>query len=528
MSFVSTVPDMVTAAAGDLAGIRSALGEATAAAAIPTTEVAAAAADEISLAVSRLFGSFAQDFQLVSAQAAAFHAEFVALLNTGAGAYVSAELVNAQQTLINLINAPAQALLGYPLIDVGAATPSQVVPVVPAVGAAVGGAVGGVTATAGAGVATATGAVTDAGAAVAVAAPATLTAAQGSAASLLRIPASLETAAGSALSVSGVSGALQALGVSTPALLQSSAAAAAPAATVGGAYQDLFTNTWANLQSLGATWDADPAPFLSQFLDNQLVYANTIGTSLSSAAQDFGAGLVALPSAYQAAFQALAAGDVTGAVETLGKGYLNLVFTGFDYSNVPVVTINGALGDLLPIVGIPGLISQNMTNVLVTLTDTSILANISLLDPSFTTGLPLTLALDAIGAPIVTGQAALQSATTFINAVQTGDIGGAVGALIDAPAVIANGFLNGEATITLDLPTDLFTFPGFTTESLTSDIPVGGILTPLQPVQATAVLKPIVGPPIQQTVQLGGTQFGGIIPGLLNGSAQLANAIKLS
>ena len=48
MSFVIAAPELVSAAAEDLAGIRSALGEAAAAAATPTTGVAAAAGDEVS------------------------------------------------------------------------------------------------------------------------------------------------------------------------------------------------------------------------------------------------------------------------------------------------------------------------------------------------------------------------------------------------------------------------------------------------------------------------------------------------
>ncbi|BBX96248.1 hypothetical protein MLAC_15420 [Mycobacterium lacus] len=57
MSFVIAEPETVAAAAGDLAGIRSALTTAAAAAATPTIEVLPAAADEVSAAISRLFGT---------------------------------------------------------------------------------------------------------------------------------------------------------------------------------------------------------------------------------------------------------------------------------------------------------------------------------------------------------------------------------------------------------------------------------------------------------------------------------------
>jgi hypothetical protein len=48
MSFVIAATEMLEAAAQDLAGIGSNLGEATAAAAVPTTGLAAAGADEVS------------------------------------------------------------------------------------------------------------------------------------------------------------------------------------------------------------------------------------------------------------------------------------------------------------------------------------------------------------------------------------------------------------------------------------------------------------------------------------------------
>lgn len=63
MSFVIANPEMLAAAATDLAGIRSAISAATAAAAAPTIQVAAAGADEVSLAISALFGQHAQAYR---------------------------------------------------------------------------------------------------------------------------------------------------------------------------------------------------------------------------------------------------------------------------------------------------------------------------------------------------------------------------------------------------------------------------------------------------------------------------------
>ncbi|MDC8992559.1 PE family protein [Mycobacterium marinum] len=63
MAFVFAVPGAVTAAASDLAGLGTVLSQANAAAALPMTGVVAAAADQVSLAVAALYGSYAQGYQ---------------------------------------------------------------------------------------------------------------------------------------------------------------------------------------------------------------------------------------------------------------------------------------------------------------------------------------------------------------------------------------------------------------------------------------------------------------------------------
>lgn len=120
MSFVIAVPEFLSAAATDLANLGSTISAANAAASIPTTGVLAAGADDVSAAIAALFGAHAQAYQTISAQAATFHAQFVQTLSAGAGAYANAEAANVQQSLLNAINAPTQALLGRPLIGDGA------------------------------------------------------------------------------------------------------------------------------------------------------------------------------------------------------------------------------------------------------------------------------------------------------------------------------------------------------------------------------------------------------------------------
>jgi PE family len=95
MSFVSTQPEALTAAAGTLQGIGSAMSAQNAAAAAPTTGVVPAAADEVSALTAAQFATHAQMYQAVSAQAAAIHEMFVNTLGTSAGSYAATEAANA-------------------------------------------------------------------------------------------------------------------------------------------------------------------------------------------------------------------------------------------------------------------------------------------------------------------------------------------------------------------------------------------------------------------------------------------------
>ena len=104
MSFVTAAPEEVQAAARNLEGIRSMLAESSASAAAPTAGVVAAAEDQVSAQVAAFFGAFGQEYQVISAQAQAFHEQFVNLVSAGAGAYLSTELANAEQSLLNAVN----------------------------------------------------------------------------------------------------------------------------------------------------------------------------------------------------------------------------------------------------------------------------------------------------------------------------------------------------------------------------------------------------------------------------------------
>jgi PE-PPE domain/PE family len=95
MTTLLTEPQLVETTAANVADIRSEISEAKAAAAGPTTGVAAAAADEVSAATAQLFGTYAKDYHAVLARAAAFHEEFAAALASAGNAYAAAEAANA-------------------------------------------------------------------------------------------------------------------------------------------------------------------------------------------------------------------------------------------------------------------------------------------------------------------------------------------------------------------------------------------------------------------------------------------------
>ncbi|GFG67389.1 hypothetical protein MKUB_48790 [Mycobacterium kubicae] len=470
MSFV-IAPEVVQAAATDLAGIRSAILEASQSIAASTTAVAPAAADEISEAIAAMFGGLGQEFQVLSAQAQAFHAEFVKVLNSGVGAYVQTEIANAEQALANAFAPPAASVApaasvldgllggGGGVLGTGGGL----------LGGTGGGLLGGLLGGTGGGL-------LDTGALGGILGGLTNgSALSGLTSQLGQLGAGLQGLLGGTNLLPALQGLLPGL-FGTGAPPDFFAAVAAP-------YQALFNNTIANLQNLGNAFAANPFPFLHQFISNQSGYGQIIASSFSQFAA------------------------------------------------------TGAVNDLLPIFSIPGRIGQNALNVFRTLTDFSYSVGVSTangavsIGPAFF-GLPIALGIDAIGSPITTANAMASSAAAFMSAVQHGDGFGAAVAALTAPAVVANGFLNGQVTLALSVPPinlPVLGTLGSITVPLSANVPFGGILTPLS--SPTINVGPVVLGGVQVfpqllAVPLGGTPTGGILPGmLLYLPQQLAQAI---
>jgi hypothetical protein len=510
MSFMSAAPELVQGAAQDLAGIGSSLAEATSTMAGPTTGIVAAAQDEVSVAIASMFGSHGLEFQALSAQAQAFHAQFVSAMNASAAAYVSTEAANAGQTLLG------GGVLG-------------------SIGQNISGGFGALGAMAGA---------------PAAAAPTLLQGINSFGASVAAPYQALVINTNNNLAAINSTF----MAHPFPFLNQVASNQMGFAQTFGTglvtSLQGFPGNVPANIQlAVQGASAVNPAASLQGFISQQQGFASTLGSSLQLAGQDLNTGLQGFPAGFQAAFQDLLAGNNIAAYGQIQQTLQNAFLPGFQNPTVdiggttpvPVIPL-GPLGDLTPAFAIPGQMAQsftnmllpgsipaqmaqNFTNVLNTVTNFGTTATGSL---QLNFGLPLALTFDAIGAPFQGLSALNSSAGAFTAALQAGNASAAAAAFLDAPANMANAFLNGQAmpigngldiNALIVLPpvtANAVLFPGVSIPiALTTELPVGGLLAPLS--------TPFImgGGPFNP----GSTQIGGLIPGLLSFGPELAAAI---
>src|SRR5277367_5812680 len=98
MSFVTTQPEALTAAASALQTLGTSMAAQNTAAAPPTTGIAPAAADPVSALQVAQFSAYGSWYQQVSAQATAMHQMLVNTLGTSAGSYGETEAANQTAT----------------------------------------------------------------------------------------------------------------------------------------------------------------------------------------------------------------------------------------------------------------------------------------------------------------------------------------------------------------------------------------------------------------------------------------------
>ncbi len=124
MSFLLVYPDLLSSATRDLENLGSALNSANMSASLPTGELVAAGADEISAAVATLFAEHGQRYQAVAGQFATSYERFVLRLLEATREFVTAEvaIVNYLATSASsLVNEPVLQVTGRPLYGDGAA-----------------------------------------------------------------------------------------------------------------------------------------------------------------------------------------------------------------------------------------------------------------------------------------------------------------------------------------------------------------------------------------------------------------------
>jgi hypothetical protein len=104
MSYVTTAPAAISAAATQLEGVGTSFATESAGAASATTAVSPAAADEVSILQSGVFSTYGQLYQTVSAQAQAIHQQFVNALQQSSGSYQETEAANQAGTAANSLS----------------------------------------------------------------------------------------------------------------------------------------------------------------------------------------------------------------------------------------------------------------------------------------------------------------------------------------------------------------------------------------------------------------------------------------
>jgi hypothetical protein len=180
------------------------------------------------------------------------------------------------------------------------------------------------------------------------------------------------------------------------------------------AYLDLLNHTVGNLSSLGQTLLANPAPILQQILKNQFASATDLLAALQSSGSQLVNGIVTtVPQQVQEALANLAAGNIVG----VGQNVVNII-------TQPVL-----LPFLTLLSGIQPLIEKPVANLLA-------------VTQQFTT----IVALSGIGVlePIVsTINATAQAIQNVVDAGLSLNPVGLVSSIVAAPAVIADGLLNG-------------------------------------------------------------------------------------
>ncbi len=541
MSFLSVVPEMVTAAAGNLEDIRSALTAANAAVATPTTGVAPPGADAVSAAIATVFGTHGQQYQSLGAQLSAFHERFVGTLNAGISQYLGTDAASARQNVVTSVNTPA--LLERSAIRVAAAEASFA--------SAIGSPDFGIGSVAKAGIAVSG----DAGSAPAVTTPLTtpLTTTPVTAPPVGPGPVIPPVTPPASPPPTGTPATLPVLNYSTPLGQVQLALTGTVDPSTGFTLQSgslvLPSPIVLAIDALGAPYNAylalgssGPA-FLGDLQTGNLAGALGIvahapgdvwnsflygqqSLTVSAPAPD-GSGLsqvsVSIPTdglLVHAADSAMVSATPTGggspmAVALSGAQFDGLVPALQQFGGGLPTSMQAVAGHALPLLGGPGdgpftaTVFDQPTpfgEVSLSLSGTVSGGQLMLTGGSLVAPQSVMLAVDALGAPYNAYVALGASGPALVNAVQTGNVAGALGIVAHAPLDdVWHSFLYGQQTLTVSEP------DGSGLSQVGVNIPMDGLLVHgASPV--TVSVTPTGGAPT--VVALTGAQISGLGPAL--------------
>jgi hypothetical protein len=176
----------------------------------------------------------------------------------------------------------------------------------------------------------------------------------------------------------------------------------------------VLQTSFTNLAALGSQVQSDPAPLLQQFITNQLANVAIAAPAIEQALGSVVAGVTGLPAQLLAAAQQLATGNFSGAVGTVFQAGLGLVLA-------PVISLLS-----LPVILTTA--TQNFANVVAAVPNILLPIGLAALSP-------------VAGAVYAFGDAG----QAVIDGLKAGDVGAAISAIVNAPAVITDAVLNGYA-----------------------------------------------------------------------------------
>lgn len=181
------------------------------------------------------------------------------------------------------------------------------------------------------------------------------------------------------------------------------------------AWLNVFGGLADNVTKIGGQVADDPAPILRQVIANQVGYAQTLATGLGGLPVAFNNwATVTLPAALQLASDRIAQDNIVGAATAINNALGAALL---------------ALGGMFGAASIPGQMTDNLTNAVHALTGLGTL---------------MSLAVAGVLNPIqATVAAAGDSGQAFVNAMNAGDQAEALTALVNIPAAMTSGFLNG-------------------------------------------------------------------------------------